>query len=48
MDAWLVRGAAALLVLNVLVLLGLYAIPMPDSDAIPGRAARTVITPGGP
>ncbi|MCP4806120.1 MAG: hypothetical protein GY913_06830 [Proteobacteria bacterium] len=47
MEVWLVRGAAVLLLVNLLVLAGLYAVPMPDDDVIPGRAARTVVTPGG-
>lgn len=47
MEAWLVRGAVVLLVVNLIVLAALYAIPMPDDGVIPGRDARTVITPGG-
>lgn len=47
MEAWLVRGAIGCLVANLILLAALYAVPMPDDEAIPGRAARTIITPGG-
>lgn len=39
----LTRIALGLLVLNVLVLVGLYLLPMPDESEIPGREARTVV-----
>lgn len=41
----LTRAALVMLVLNVLVLVGLWLLPMPDSSEIPGRDARTVVGP---
>lgn len=39
----LTKAAVVLLVLNLLTLVGLYLLPMPDPAEIPGRDARTVV-----
>ncbi|HJN74864.1 MAG TPA: hypothetical protein QGF58_13105 [Myxococcota bacterium] len=39
----LTRAALLLLALNVIVLVVLYLLPMPDEGEIPGRDARTIV-----
>lgn len=42
-DAWLQRGALGLLVVQLVLLLALWLLPMPDADAVPGHAPRLVV-----